>query len=316
MAMVLLRVTRTRPRLHRKIRMAYIGATDGNYAGISLAGDAPRVLYRFLPLHINSPIDEIVARIQEFEPDSISGYSSGVYLLAREQLAGRLRISPKKLVCSADPLTPEIRETIAQAFGVEPIAFYASSESIALAAECAGHKGFHLFDDWHIFELVDNDGKPVPAGEPGHLILTTLYNYTQPLIRYEMHDELVLDDRPCPCSWCAPIIRRIGGRAENFLWFERPGGEREFIHPLVMVEFMVPGLRKLQVLQPERNRLILRSVISGDPERASAAVHARMSEILRHKSLEDVVDFSIEMVERIENDPKTGKYRMIVPFKP
>jgi putative adenylate-forming enzyme len=316
MAMVLARVTRTRINFRRKIRMAYIGATDGNYAGISLAGHAPRILYRFLPLHINSPIEEIVTRIQEFQPDSISGYSSGVHILAREQIAGRLKISPKKIVCSADHLTPKIREAIRKAFDVEPIAFYAASESIAMAAECATHRGFHLFDDWHVFQLVDEQRHPVPAGKPGRMILTNLYNYTQPLIRYEMNDVLVLNERPCGCSWPSPTLQSIGGRSEDFLWFDRPDGTQDFIHPLVMVEFMVLGLRKIQVEQPERNRLILRSVIRGDPDEACGKIGERMREILESKNLQDVVEFDIEIVDRIENDPKTGKYRLIIPFKP
>jgi len=296
--------------------MAYIGATDGNYAGISLAAHAPSFLYRFLPLHINSPIEDIVARIQNFQPDSLSGYSSGVYILAKEQIAGRLKISPKKIVCSADHLTPKIRETIRKAFGVDPIAFYAASESIAMAAECTTHQGFHLFDDWHIFQLVDRDRNPVPAGKPGRVILTNLYNFTQPLIRYEMNDMLALDDKPCACTWASPTIRSIGGRSENFLWFDKPDGKQDFIHPLVMVEFMVLGLRKIQVVQPERNRLILRSVLRGDPDEACKKIRIRMREILKSKNLQDVVEFDIEIVDRIENDPKTGKYKLIIPFKP
>jgi putative adenylate-forming enzyme len=316
MALVLARVTKTKINFRRKIRMAYIGATDGNYAGISLAGHAPRFLYRFLPLHINSPIEEIVAKIQEFQPDSLSGYSSGVYILAKEQIAGRLDISPKKIVCSADHLTTKIRDTILKAFGVNPIAFYAASESIAMAADCAIDHGFHLFDDWHVFQLVDKDRNPVTAGMPGRVILTNLYNYTQPLIRYEMNDVLVLDKEPCSCSWPAPTIHSIGGRSEDFLWFEKPDGTQDFIHPLVMVEFMVLGLRKIQVVQPERNRLILRSVLRGDPDEACERIRCRMHEVLESKDLQDVVEFGIEVVDRIENDPKTGKYKLIIPFKP
>jgi putative adenylate-forming enzyme len=316
MALVLARVTRTKINFRRKIRMAYIGATDGNYAGISLAGHAPRFLYRFLPLHINSPIDEIVARIQEFQPDSISGYSSGAYILAKEQIAGRLNISPKKIVCSADHLTQKIRETIRTAFDVDPIAFYAASESIAMAAECATHRGFHLFDDWHVFQLVGDDCKTVPAGMPGRVILSNLYNYTQPLIRYEMNDVLVLNEEPCGCSWPAPTIHSIGGRSENFLWFDRPDGTRDFIHPLVMVEFMVLGLRKIQVVQPERNRLTLRSVLRGDRDEVCERIRLRMHEVLESKNLQDVVEFDLEVVDKIENDPKTGKYKLIIPFKP
>jgi phenylacetate-coenzyme A ligase PaaK-like adenylate-forming protein len=147
------------------------------------------------------------------------------------------------------------------------------------------------------------------------VILTNLYNYTQPLIRYEMNDEIVLDEKPCECAWPSPTIHSIGGRSENFLWFEKPDGKKDFIHPLVMVEFMVLGLRKIQVVQPERNRLILRSVLRGDPAQACERIRRRMHEVLKSKNLQDVVNFDIEIVDRIENDPKTGKYRLIIPFK-
>ena len=315
-AMVMGRIARTEFSLLRKIRLAYIGATDGNYAGISLARGAPRLFYRFLPVHINSPIDDIVGRIQSFQPDTLSGYSSGIHLLAMEQLRGRLNIKIKKIACSADPLTSKMRRTVREAFGVDPTCFYGASESIGLASECSNHQGFHLFDDWHCFEVVDEDFNSVSPGTPGKLLLTTLYNYTQPLIRYELNDEIIMDANPCPCGWSAPLIRSIAGRCEETLWFERSNGEKECIHPLVMVEFMVPGLRKLQVVQPERNRLILRAVIQDDPEETRAAIRRRMQEILMSKDLHDAVELDIEIVDRIENDPRTGKYRLIVPFKP
>jgi phenylacetate-CoA ligase len=315
-AIVLARVTRTKLNPLKKIRLAYIGATDGNYAGISLARAAPRLFYRVLPVHINSPIDDIVRRIGDFQPDSLSGYSSGIYLLAREQMAGRLSIWPKSIVCSADPLTDEMRDTVRKAFAVDPTCFYAASESIGMASECDNHQGFHLFDDWHCFEVVDSNFNHVGPGEPGRLLLTTLYNFTHPLIRYEMGDEVVLDEEACKCRWMFPLIKRIAGRSEEFLWFERPDGKQECIHPLVMVEFMAPGLEKLQVVEVHKNRLLLKAAIHGDPDRTLGAMRERMHEILKSKGLEAIVEFDIQIVDRIDNDPKTGKYRLIVPFRP
>jgi phenylacetate-CoA ligase len=314
-ALVLARVTRTKFNILKRIRVAFIGATDGSYAGISLARGAPRLFYRLLAVNINSPIQDILSKVQEFRPDILSGYSSGIHLLAKEQLKGRIEIKPKKAICSADTLTPHMRETVRKAFNLEPVGFYAASESICLAAECDHHHAFHLFDDWHCFEVVDQDLRQVDAGTPGRLLLTTLYNYTQPLIRYELDDEVSIDANPCPCTWGFPVIKSISGRKEEYLRFERPDGSEESIHPLVMVEFIVPGLEKLQVIQAERNSLLIRVVIHGDHEKTVGAIRERMGEVLKNKGLEKVVDFNVEVVDRIENDPKTGKFRLVVPLR-
>jgi len=70
----------------------------------------------------------LLERIQAFNPDIISGYSSSVYMLALEQLKGNLSLHPARIICSADPLTAYMREAVKDAFGVEPVNFYASSE--------------------------------------------------------------------------------------------------------------------------------------------------------------------------------------------
>ncbi len=313
-ALVLTRVSKTRIHPFKKAKLAFIGATDGHFAGISLVQGAPRLLMDLLPLPINSPLSEICQKIDRFQPHVLSGYSSGIYLLAQEQIKGNIKIRPKRIMGSADLLTPKIRQTIREAFAVEPVNFYAASESIGMAAECDTHQSFHLFDDWHCFEIVDDDMQPVKPGEPGKLLLTNLYNYTQPLIRYRLEDEIILDHKPCECGCPFPVIKSIAGRQEEFLWFEKPDGTKEFIHPIVIVEFFVPGLEKLQVIQTERNRLLMKVIIQGNRDDALSAVRKRMTEILKGKGLEGVVSFVVKAVGEIENDPKTGKFKLIVPF--
>ncbi len=313
-ALVLTRVSKTKISLFKKTKLAYIGATDGHFAGISLVQGAPRLLMDLLPLSVNSPLGEICQKINEFQPDALSGYSSGAYLLAQEQIKRNIDIKPKRIMCSADPLTLKMRQTIKQAFGIEPINFYAASESIGMAAECDIGQGFHLFDDWHSFEIVDENLKPVEPGEPGKLLLTNLYNYTQPLIRYRLDDEIILDDKPCECGCPFPLIKNIAGRQEEFLWFEKGDGTKEYIHPLVIVEFVVPGLEKLQVVQTQRNKLLMKVIIHGNKEDILSAIRKRMKEILKGKGLEDVVSFEVEVVKEIENDAKTGKFKLIIPY--
>jgi phenylacetate-CoA ligase len=130
-ALVVARVIKPIPYFYRRIKVSFIGATDGHYAGVSLASDVPRLYCRFLSLSINSPLETIDHQCNAFHPDVLSGYSSGVYLLSQEQLKGKFAIRPKRIICTSDPLTHEMRDTIKKAFGREPINFYAASESLS-----------------------------------------------------------------------------------------------------------------------------------------------------------------------------------------
>jgi phenylacetate-CoA ligase len=306
-----------KPPLHffRRIKVSFIGATDGHYAGVSLASEVPRVFGRFLPLSINSPLKTIDQQSNAFHPDVLSGYSSGIHLLSQEQLKGNIAIRPERIICTSDPLTLEMRHTIKQAFGREPVNFYAGSESLAMAVQCERHKNLHLFTDWHIFEAVDDDLRPVAAGTPGNLLLTNLYNYTQPLIRYQMHDEVVIDEHPCGCRLPFPTIRNLAGRQEDFLWFDTAEGKLDYLHPIVLVELFVAGLKKFQVIQTQRNEILMKVIINGDQETVLAAIRQRINEILRGKKIDKTVKLNLEVVEYIPNDPKTGKYKLIIPLK-
>lgn len=314
-ALILARVTKTKINLLRKQRLAFIGAVDGHYAGISLAQAAPSCFFEFLPLDINAPLESTLEKLNEFKPDYLGGYASGVGLLAQEQINGKLDISPKRIMCSADPLTPRIRNAIKQAFGVDPLNLYAASESIGIAAQCSLRHNIHLFDDWHCLEILDKDFNTTKPRESGSLILTNLYNYTQPLIRYQMNDNLVFDEKPCDCKWPFRTIKEIVGREEDFLWVKNSDGKMEFIHPIVMVEFMVPGLVGMQVVQTERNKLVITALISGNPKDTVKLIRERMISILEKKNLQDIVEFDVRVVSEIRNDIKTGKYKIIMPLR-
>lgn len=314
-ALVFTRVSKNKLHLFTKTKHAFIGVTDGHYAGISLAKAGPKRLFDFLPIDINRPIPESVADLNEFMPDSISGYASGVYLLALEQMKGNLKIRPERILCSADPLSASMAEVIHKAFDVKPIDYYAATESLGMAAQCDFREGLHMFNDWHIFEVIKQNGELARPGETGNLILTTLYNDTQPLIRYRMDDKVILEEKECPCGWSFPLFRTISGREEEFLIFKDPEGNQQFLHPIVFVEFIVVGLEKLQVIQVEQNKLRLNVIIRGESDTIISKIKNRMDVILTTKKLIGFVGYEIAVVDNIPNDPKTGKFRLIVPLK-
>lgn len=313
-ALALTRITMSALNPFSKVHMAYYGATDGHYAGVCLTKDAPRTFFKYLPVNISHPIQDSIDALNSYKPDCLIGYSSGIYLLALEQLKGGLRIRPKRIVCSADSLTVNMAETIYNAFHVTPIESYTSTESIGMAAQCRMNRGLHLFNDCHLFEIIKANGEPAKSGESGNLMLTSLYNYTQPLIRYRTDDVVVLDERNCSCGCPFPLIKKIAGRVEDSIHFEKLDGSREYLHPIVFVEFYVAGLEKLQIVQTGKNRLMMKAVIAGDREAAVSGIRDRMDEILRMKKL-DFVQYDVNIVDDIPNDPKTEKYRLIIRAK-
>lgn len=277
--------------------------------------DAPKLIFNFLSISANSPLDEIRGKINDFQPDIISGYSSGSYLLAREQKKGNINVKPRRIICSGDPLTEQMSRTITEAFGVKPVNFYAASESIALGAQCDLHEGIHMFNDWHRFELVDEELNTVGASQPGKLLLTNLYNYTQPLIRYKMNDELIFDESPCDCKSPFPTIKNIAGRQEDFLWFERADGSTDYIHPLLLAGFFVPGIEKFQFIQTNKNKLLIKAVPRQEKSKVITAIKSRINEILSQKKLAETVSLDIELVDEIKVDPKTSKFKLVIPLK-
>jgi putative adenylate-forming enzyme len=295
-------------------KLAFVGATDGHYASVTSVRNAPTFLFKVMALSVSNPLEQICRDIDRFRPDAIVGYASGVGLLAQEQIAGHISIAPEKIWCTGEPLTPAIRTSIEKAFGVNPINIYGTSETMTFGAECNHYHRLHFFDDWFSVHVVDEDLRPAPPGQTGRVIITNLFNYTQPLIRYQMDDEIVLSAEPCQCGWPFPIIDKIAGRREETLWFTKADRTKEFIHSLVLVEFFVPGLEKFQFTQTDADRLTMKAVVHSEKDRIVPAIHERITEILSQKALNNTVRFEVELVDHIPNDPKTGKFRLIIPY--
>jgi phenylacetate-coenzyme A ligase PaaK-like adenylate-forming protein len=254
------------------------------------------------------PTTELVARLNEFQPHQLTAYPSAAARLAEEAEAGRLHVAPEALVTSSEPLTPELRERLEHAFGVRPYNFYATTEGL-FGHDCP-EGSMHLFDDMCIVENVDEEGRPVPAGEVGaRLLVTNLFNRALPLIRFEVTDLATMESRPCPCGRNLLRVRSLEGRAEEVL---RLAGIA--IHPL---DFALvtsdPGVREFQVVQQGdgvRVRVALRGGAAEAPARLRGRVAARLAELGVPRP-----EVRVETVDALERSP-SGKLAMIVPEAP
>jgi len=129
---------------------------------------------------------------------------------------GRLEIA----LCGAEPWSDAMRREIQLRLGVRAYDNYGLSEIMGpgVAVECEAQDGLHGWEDHFLFEILDLEtGAPVPDGQAGELVITTLTKEALPMIRYRTRDITSIDRRRCACGRSHARIRRLTGRSDDML---------------------------------------------------------------------------------------------------
>jgi phenylacetate-CoA ligase len=247
-------------------------------------------------------------RINQFRPACIEAYADAAYELAVfARRAGADVRSPGSILTSAGTLLPHMRREIEEVFGAPVFDRYGTREVGAIASECDRHAGLHLVGECVVVEIVDGGGQPVPKGHEGEILVTNLWNYTMPFIRYRIGDVGVWGDEDCACGRPYPKLARVLGRTESRI--VRPAGGvilPEFFIHLIGVEYNNGAIRKFQVEQEALDRIVVRIVpVDGMRDEALAA----RGEIARHIADRMGAPCSVEFVVVDEIEPTaTGKH--------
>lgn len=187
-----------------------------------------------LRLSASEPLQTLVRQLNDWKPEILISYASMARMLAVEQIEGRLNIQPQLVFTSSEVLTDESRRLIETAWGKILFNQYAATETAGIAAECEQHNGMHLYEDLVLVENVDERNQPVPPGVYGDkLLVTVLFNRTQPLIRYELNDSLRFSERTCQSGRLFTLVDAVQGRQEETLMLEAIQGGQTPVHPNV-----------------------------------------------------------------------------------
>src|SRR5271166_239467 len=259
---------------------------------------------------IGLPIDEIVAGLNAVGGDGLATYPSMLARLVAEARVGRLRIRPRRVLTMAEPLLPEIREA-AEATWQAPVAnMWGTSEAGINAIGCFKEPGMHIPEDLLIIEPVDADGRPLPPGVTSSKVyITNLFNPLQPLIRYEITDEVTLVDEPCSCGSAHRRIGDIQGRLDDT--FIYPGGAT--VHPHIFRSALQreAAITEYQVLQtPTGAEIVIRATRPLDTQELEARLASELSALGVIDPL--VTTRTVSKLERLD----TGKLRRFVPVDP
>jgi phenylacetate-CoA ligase len=145
------------------------------------------------------------------------------YFLHIIEQAPELGVNLKELplragIFGAEPWTESMRRRIETDSGIKAYDIYGLSEIIGpgVAMECQCQSGPHIFEDWFYPEIIDlKTGQPLPDGEEGELVLTTLGKQAMPMIRYRTRDITTLSSEACDCGRTMRRIKRIGRRSDD-----------------------------------------------------------------------------------------------------
>ena len=270
-------------------------------------------LYRFHVLPATAPIEELVQRLNSLQPHILRGFPSMLGLLVTEQLQGRLYINPCIIAGGGEPLPSELRKQLQAAWQSSVFDIYGTQEGLR-AMECNPGQGMHIFEDLGIVEVVDEDNCPVPDGTLGHKILfTSLFGFTQPVIRYEISDMMVLAPEPCPCGQPFRRILAINGRNDDVLYLRGRGGRQVAVHPVhfwnVLESFA--DIRQYQVVH-EPDGICLRLMFEEGNGHVASSVREQMTRKL-HALGVDRPSIRVELVTTLEDRSRhMGKWKNII----
>jgi phenylacetate-CoA ligase len=198
-------------------------------------------------------MERYVKTINSYKPDLIRAYAGSLYAICKFIEKKEMAIHrPKAIVTSAEKLRNEMREKIESVFGTKVYDFYGSREVDGIAGECdAGLLHIFMFDN-HV-EILDERNQSVREGEMGKVIVTTLHNYSMPLIRFAIGDTATLGPKKCRCGNLLPTLKDVSGRiTDHFIREDKTIIHGEYFTHLF---YLKHWLKVFQVVQEDYKKI-------------------------------------------------------------
>jgi len=258
-------------------------------------------------------IKKYIEEINLYKPKMILAYVQSIYELAKFARENNLKLhSPNSIMASAGILYPEYKELIEKEFNCPIFNRYGTREVGDIACDCDRHEGLHLNVFTHYIEIIDKKGKNCESGKMGEVVVTTLRNYTMPLIRFKIGDMSVLSNKQCSCSRGLPMIENLIGRVMDVFRTKEgrvvPG--EYFIH-FIGVVLNKGIIKKFQVIQEKENLIIVKLVL--DKKESFVENKKDFDEITEKIKL--VMGENTKVEYKLVDDilpTKSGKYRYTI----
>ena len=202
-----------------------------------------------------------------WQPKVIVAYTNALYEFARNlKERGLVPPAPRSIVVGAEKLHSFQREMIEDVFHAPVYETYGSREFMLMAAQCERRQALHVTAENLILEIVDTAGRAVAPGVEGRVVVTDLFNYAMPFVRYANGDRAVAGTF-CECGRGLPTLASISGRQVDTLRTPDGRSVSGVFFPHLLKDF--PAVRRFQVTQDRLDTVVLKLVA---PEASAAEV--------------------------------------------
>ncbi|MFC2082812.1 phenylacetate--CoA ligase family protein [Candidatus Bipolaricaulota bacterium] len=187
-------------------------------------------IVRVVQVHLGGGLASADALLlKRFRPQILTGPPSCLELLAEQWTAAGLDGVALGLVVSrGEVLSDQTRARLQRTLQSRVVDYYSCEEVGNIAWECPDRPGcLHINADACVVEILGEDGRHVPFGEEGMVVVTNLFNYTMPFVRYVLDDQahfMTQEGDRCTCGSTLPLMSAPSGRDEDFLIL--PDGSR------------------------------------------------------------------------------------------
>jgi phenylacetate-CoA ligase len=252
-------------------------------------------------------LDGFIREIRAMRPKMLFGYPSALAHIARHADVHGIVMNDlgiKVAFVTSEALYDHQRAQIEKTFGCPVANGYGGRDAGFIAHQCPAG-GMHLTAEDIIVEIVDPQGRVLPHGESGEIVVTHLATGDFPFIRYRTGDVGVLDDEPCTCGRGLPLLKAIEGRSTDFVVAQ----DGTVMHGLALVYVIrdLPGIRQFKIVQ--ENLELTRILLSVDSQFDIADIDKIKSGIKQR--LGSGVEVVIELLDEVPKE-KSGKFRYVV----
>lgn len=250
-----------------------------------------------------------IEKIKHIKPEMLFGYPSVFSLIAKAALAQNIdltKIGIKVVFVTSERLYPYQRELIEKAFGAPVANGYGSRDAGFIAHECP-HGKMHISAEDLIVEIIDSNGKTVPKGEKGEIVISHLATSDFPFIRYKTGDIAALDTESCTCGRGLPVLKDIEGRTTDFV----VSANGTMMHGLALIYILreFSGIEEFKIIQETKLHTRIQLVLAVDNKQLEGLQSTIINGFKARLGSEVSID--IEVVDKIEAE-KSGKFRYVI----
>jgi len=251
-------------------------------------------------------LNSFVTKFNRIKPPILHGYVGAIHHLANFIEEQNMFMNPPQAVwVTCSPLSKAHRKYLEKVYRAPVYDQYGSCEIYWLSSQCSVRKGHHIFYDCRHIEFADDQGKTVPDGKVGNILVTDLENRVFPIIRYEIGDLGRAMTKRCECGVTLPLMDAVQGKSVDLVKF--PDGTCISDMNVIFDDF--PELVKgFQVIQKSDYSIQINYIPDAESDKLQHAFKIIEKRIMKQSG--DQAEISFNVVRNIPH--QLGKLKYII----